>query len=697
METNKLLTLSSKKSLICFSIEKSISLKYFGFKVKSLLKTNNNVSPHPFDHSLLSQFGNVDYFLPSVLILASDSSFAGSFIFDHYEETNGFTSLSPLPSSRNKGKGYSFFFVDKHIEASITINVSIFNDADGFAISTSVTNLSKNPFIIKRLASVNLDLNGTSPTLYSFDGSWAHEKNLHTTVVNGGRLEIDSDTGSSSNFHNPFTIIRNNDTYYGFNLIYSGNHKTSVEVNDYDHIRIETGINDFLFSYKLKPGETFFAPEALIEVADSIDYLSSSFHKLINSHIIPERFEKRIPPILFNSWEGVYFDFNQEKLLKMAKEAKDLGAELFVVDDGWFGHRNDDSSSLGDWVDNPLKTGGLKDLADKVRSLGLQFGIWMEPEMISEDSDLFKKHPEYAMRIPNREPNRQRNQLMLDLTNDEAVKFIIDSVSNVLDLSKASYLKWDYNRNFSDVYSSSFNSFEYGYRYIVNLYKIMDVLTKKYPSVLFEGCASGGARFDLGILSFFPQIWCSDNTDPLSRLFIQTGSLIGYPAKVMCCHVSKPINDVTKRKSRLLDRFQIALMGNLGYELDPTKLSNQDRKDIKQEIGFYKGFRKFSFFADSYLLGDCYNSNISGDMLINSSKSKAFLIVALTGSYRGYLKIRGLNPKFSYQVNHHGKAYLGSYLMDKGIFINQSISKLKKDYTCQIMTFCYELERIKGE
>jgi alpha-galactosidase len=285
----------------------------------------------------------------------------------------------------------------------------------------------------------------------------------------------------------------------------------------------------------------------------------------------------------------------------------------------------------------------------------------------------------------------------LDLTNDEVVKFIIDSVSNVLDLSKASYLKWDYNRNFSDVYSSSFNSFEYGYRYIVNLYKIMDVLTKKYPSVLFEGCASGGARFDLGILSFFPQIWCSDNTDPLSRLFIQTGSLIGYPAKVMCCHVSKPINDVTKRKSRLLDRFQIALMGNLGYELDPTKLSNQDRKDIKQEIGFYKGFRKFSFFADSYLLGDCYNSNISGDMLINSSKSKAFLIVALTGSYRGYLKIRGLNPKFSYQVNHHGKAYLGSYLMDKGIFINQSISKLKKDYTCQIMTFCYELERIKGE
>jgi alpha-galactosidase len=516
-------------------------------------------------------------------------------------------------------------------------------------------------------------------------------------VVNGGRLEIDSDTGSSSNFHNPFTIIRNNDTYYGFNLIYSGNHKTSVEVNDYDHIRIETGINDFLFSYKLKPGETFFAPEALIEVADSIDYLSSSFHKLINSHIIPERFEKRIPPILFNSWEGVYFDFNQEKLLKMAKEAKDLGAELFVVDDGWFGHRNDDSSSLGDWVDNPLKTGGLKNLADKVRSLGLQFGIWMEPEMISEDSDLFKKHPEYAMRIPNREPNRQRNQLMLDLTNDEVVKFIIDSVSNVLDLSKASYLKWDYNRNFSDVYSSSFNSFEYGYRYIVNLYKIMDVLTKKYPSVLFEGCASGGARFDLGILSFFPQIWCSDNTDPLSRLFIQTGSLIGYPAKVMCCHVSKPINDVTKRKSRLLDRFQIALMGNLGYELDPTKLSNQDRKDIKQEIGFYKGFRKFSFFADSYLLGDCYNSNISGDMLINFSKSKAFLIVALTGSYRGYLKIRGLNPKFSYQVNHHGKAYLGSYLMDKGIFINQSISKLKKDYTCQIMTFCYELERIKGE
>jgi alpha-galactosidase len=559
-------------------------------------------------------------------------------------------------------------------------------------VSSSIKNVGNNIFKIRKFSSAQIDLDGSSPTVYSFDGSWAHERILHQTILNGGRMEIDSDTGSSSCFHNPLVIVKNDSTFYGLNLLYSGNHKTSIEVGDQNHIRIKTGINDFLFAYEVKSQETFYAPEAVIEVSDNLDDLSLNYQGLIRKHILPEN--KKIPPLLFNSWEGVYFNFNHDKIIGMARKAKDLGAELFVLDDGWFANRNDDSSSLGDWFDNPTKTGGIASLADEIRSLGLQFGIWMEPEMISENSLLYKKHPEYAMTIPSRPPIRQRNQLMLDLTNDEVLKFVFDSVCKVLDKTKASYLKWDYNRNFTDVFSSQYHASEYGYRYIVNLYKVMKALTEKYPQVLFEGCASGGARYDLGILSYFPQIWCSDNTDPLARLYIQSGTHFGYPNETMCCHVSSFMNDISHHSSRLEDRFNIALAGNLGYELDPTKLSRTDIQSIKKQIEFYKSQRSFLLKANSYLLGDYCNSAFGGFELVSSDKNKALAIIAITGSYQGSFFLKGLNPRYHYTLNHGSESFSGLDLMKKGI-PNVPPLKISGSYTCKLKTMRVLIEKTK--
>ena len=392
---------------------------------------------------------------------------------------------------------------------------------------------------------------------------------------------------------------------YGFNLVYSGNHMEKISVGSNATTRVSSGINPLGFSWKLDGGDIFEAPEAVMTYsADGLRGLSLNMHSFINRHIIRSNWQKKKRPILINSWEASYFDVEERKLLSLARKAKDLGIELFVLDDGWFGKRNGDDTSLGDWNVNKEKfPNGLSGFSKKINDLGMDFGIWVEPEMVNVKSRLYEKHPDWMMDIPGRDHSEGRNQRILDLCNEEVVSFITEKMSKVFGMAGISYVKWDMNRIFSDVFSKTLPPDRQGevfHRYIMGLYKILGDLTQRFPDILFEGCASGGNRFDLGVLSYFPQIWASDDTDALERMDIQKGYSYGYPQSVLGNHVSSVPNHQTLRITPLGTRFNISSIGILGYEMDLNDLSAGDADDIKEQIKIYKKYREIFQFGTLY-------------------------------------------------------------------------------------------------
>lgn len=383
------------------------------------------------------------------------------------------------------------------------------------------------------------------------------------------------------------------------------------------------GINDFMFDWTLGAGEEFCAPEAAMCYAESEDALSRQMHAFAAEHVVRGKWKKRERPVLVNSWEGAYFDFNADSVVEMAKVSKELGAELFVLDDGWFGRRNDDTSSLGDWSDNVEKLGcTLAELAERVRGCGLKFGIWIEPEMISEESELFRSRPAYAMRVPGRTPVRLRNQLALNMADEKVQNFVVRTVSDVISRCGASYVKWDYNRMLTDCFGKGVAAGEYFHRYMLGVYKVISKVVKRFPFVLFEGCAGGGARFDLGMMSYFPQIWTSDNTDARDRLKIQDGSSYGYPQSVMGAHVSASPNHQSGDSHPLETRFNVACGGLLGYELDVRKLSEKDKKTVAAQISFYKEHRKLLQFGNFYRLGDSFGGDYGGFISVSPTAAR---------------------------------------------------------------------------
>ena len=412
----------------------------------------------------------------------------------------------------------------------------------------------------------------------------------------------DSTTGGSSNRHNPAFMLKGkgcNELWgkvYGFNLIYSGNHYSAVEKTNHDTLRVMSGINPHCFLWKLKGGESFATPEAVMSFSENgTNELSQNMHDFVNAHIIRKEFQNSERPVVVNNWEATFFNFNRRKLLALARKAKRLGVEMFVLDDGWFGKRNDDRRGLGDWVVNEKKLpGGIKGICRAVNKMGMRFGLWFEPECINEDSDLYRAHPDWAISVPDRHKSLGRNQLVLDLTRAEVRDYIVESVSAVLDSADIEYVKWDYNRHISDMYSSSLkNQGEFFHRYILGLYDVLRrIFCEKHPSVLLESCSSGGNRFDLGMLCFSPQIWTSDDSDALERLDIQRGTYCFYPPSAVSCHVSMTPNQQTLRSAPLSTRFNVATFGALGYELDFGELTPNERKQIKEQIAFYKAHRK---------------------------------------------------------------------------------------------------------
>ncbi|MBQ0041918.1 MAG: alpha-galactosidase [Lachnospiraceae bacterium] len=562
----------------------------------------------------MSSLGKGDIREPFIEAVLSDGSTTLDFKFEKAAVVKGKKALKTLPSSYDENEEACQLIIDM-VDDNNSINVSllysVFPSKDVIVRSTLVYNAGKEPLRITRIMSNHLDLNTSDYVFTRFSGAWAREMSRHDTLLNCGKIVNSSFTGTSSNRANPFVMLSKENTTedhgecIGFNLIYSGNHYEAAEVNSFGKTRFVQGINPQNFEYLLLPEESFEAPEAVMSyAAGGFNSLSHNMHSFIRENIVRGSYKKKERPVLLNSWEAAYFDINKSGLVKLAKEGKSVGIELFVMDDGWFGDRNDDSHSLGDWEVNEKKLpGGLAGIANEIKKLGMDFGIWVEPEMISVQSELFKKHPEWVMDIPGKPHSEGRNQRILDLCNKEVQDFIIESMTKVFSSADISYVKWDMNRIISDYYSRTLSSDrqkEAGHRYVLGLYRCMDELTRRFPDILFEGCASGGNRFDLGILCYFPQIWASDNTDAICRTEIQTGYSYGYPQSVVAAHVSSIPNHQTLRKTPLDTRFNVAAFGVLGYECNLCDMKKEDKEAIAKQISLYKEWRSVLQFGSLY-------------------------------------------------------------------------------------------------
>ncbi len=491
---------------------------------------------------------------------------------------------------------------DQSADLRLELHYYVYEDEDVICRSSRLINDSDETVTLNRLMSTQLDFTNNDYVMTSFTGSWSNEMNRHDTSLLAGQYEISSFTGTSSSRANPFVMISEKNTSedygscYGMNLIYSGNHYEMAEVNAYGQTHFLSGINPRGFQWVLEPHETFEAPEAVMTYShEGWSTLSLHMHAFIREHIIRGEWKHKPRPVLLNSWEAYYFHFNEHKLLTLAKKAKQVGMELFVLDDGWFGNRNDDTSSLGDWFVNLKKLPhGLKYFGEKIHELGMDFGLWVEPEMVNVKSTLYQKHPDWTLAIPHTPHSEGRHQRLLDLTRKDVVNHLEKVMSDLFSSAPIDYIKWDMNRIISDAFSPSLEAARQGevfHRYVCGLYDLMHRLTVKFPHILFEGCAAGGNRFDLGILCFFSQIWASDNTDPICRAQIQENYSYGYPLSVFSAHVSASPNHQTLRQTSLKTRFDVAAFAILGYELNLNDLSKNALEEVKQQITWYKKYR----------------------------------------------------------------------------------------------------------
>jgi len=608
------------------------------------------------------------------------------FVYDSHEISRGKAPFATLPGSYDeKDEVYQLKLVLKDAWQKLTLEIYywVYEDCNVITRSAVLVNDGEENVTVERLMSLLTDLDGDDYKANVFTGAWAREMRRNVMPLRGGKLMLSSLTGTSSNRNNPFFFLEKADTgedhgeCMGFNLIYSGNHCEVMEVSPYGKTRIVTGMNPQGFSWILRPGERLEAPEAVQTFsAEGRNGMSKNLHAFVREHVVRGTWKKKERPILLNSWEAYYFDFNESKLLKLAETAKNVGIELFVMDDGWFGKRDDDTTSLGDWKENKKKLpGGLNGLAKKINALGLSFGIWVEPEMVNVDSDLYRAHPEWVLEIPEKSHSEGRNQRVLDLGNPLVQQYVIDEMSRVFSSANIAYVKWDMNRIYSDAFSQALPAEQQGevtHRCQLGLYRCMKELTEKFPDVLFEGCASGGNRFDLGILCYFPQIWASDNTDGACRAEIQNGYGYGYPQSVMGAHVSSCPNHQTLRVTPLETRFAVASFGVLGYECNLSDMKKEDLEAVKCQIELYKQWRgvlQFGTWIRGESFGDGGNisnlreekGNVQEWYVVSEDGTKEVIVLlqrfAIPNNHSRRLRARGLDPEKTYRFTNRALKY----------------------------------------
>lgn len=638
-------------------------------------------------------FGSSDFRNPAFEILQENGSHVSNFRYVSHEIISGKPGLSGLPATYTEAPEEAdtivFTLFDEVTQVELKLNYTVFRDYNAIARSAHFENKGSQTLKLNSAMSFSLDLPGTEYEWMQFSGAWAREREPFVKKIGSGVTSVESMRGCSSPNQNPFVVIRKPGTTedcgeaYGVSLVYSGNFLAQAEGDTYGQTRVMIGINPRGFCWNLTPGEVFQTPEAVVVYsAQGLNGMSQNFHELYRTRLARGYWRDRERPVLLNNWEATYMDFDEEKILNIARKACEAGIELFVLDDGWFGKRNDDFRGLGDWFVNTDKLeNGISGLSRKITEMGMRFGLWFEPEMVNEDSDLFRAHPDWILATPGREPSLGRNQCVLDFSRKVVVDAIYEMMEKVIADSDITYIKWDMNRSITECYSAAYAANQQGeiyHRYILGVYDLYERLITRFPEILFESCASGGARFDPGMLYYAPQAWCSDDTDAVERIGIQYGTSYCYPVSSVGAHVSVVPNHQILRETPLETRFNVAMFGAFGYELDITRMPEEEFEEVKKQVAFVKQYRKLIHTGTYYRLADPFATNEGAWMVVSQDQKEAIVmysrILIHPNSPVKRLKLKGLNPDLEYRIEAPRKKEVsrcGDELMYAGLITTE--------------------------
>lgn len=641
-------------------------------------------------------YGSTDYRCPAVEILQENGSRISDFCYKSHTVSGGKPKLKGLPAtyteSDSEAETLTLVLEDKVTGIELELLYTLFAGSGIIARSARFLNCGKKPVHLLKAMSLCMDLPDHDYDWIQFSGAWARERYPKKRRLETGIQSVGSMRGHSSHEHNPFVILKRptadefQGEVIGFSLIYSGNFLAQAEVDTHDTTRVLLGINPEWFDWKLEPGEEFQTPEAVMVYTDrGMNDMSQTFHRLFQKRLARGYWRDRERPILINNWEATYFDFTEERIVEIAKKAKEQGIELFVLDDGWFGKRTSERAGLGDWKANPERLPeGITGLAQKIEALGMKFGLWFEPEMVNKDSDLYREHPDWILSVPERRQSQGRYQYVLDFSRKEVVDYIYDRMAEILGSGKVSYVKWDMNRSITECWSAALPADRQGevfHRYILGVYDLYDRLNTAFPKVLFESCASGGGRFDPGLLYYAPQGWASDDTDAAERLKIQYGTSYCYPISSIGAHVSASPNHQIMRSTPLYTRANVACFGTFGYELDLNRLTAEEQEEVKRQTAFMKKYRSVLQFGSFYRLESPFEGNVTAWMSVSGDRKTAVVgwYRTLNGINMGYtrVKLRGLEPDSVYRVSEDGALrgeYYGDELMNVGLVTSDADS-----------------------
>ncbi len=620
---------------------------------------------------------------PALILKNQDGAIGCDLRYVSHQVHAGKYTLKGLPAvyaNEEEAETLEIVLSDKASGLLVRLMYGVLPHLDIITRSVIFENKGKDKLCIERALTANLDFVTGHFDLLTFYGRHAMERKLQREQVLHGAKVITSRRGASSHQYNPMMVLcesgatERSGCCYSMQFVYSGGFYGLCEKDGYDQTRLQLGLMDEKFSYPLAPGESFIAPEVILSCSpDGIDGLSYNLHRCIRRHVCRGKWKEITRPVLLNSWEAFYFNFTGDDLLGLADQAAELGIDMLVMDDGWFGKRDNDNAALGDWFVNEKKLGGsLGGFIEKINEKGIKFGIWVEPEMVNEDSDLYREHPDWAFAIPGRKPVLGRNQLVLDFSRKEVVDHIFDQICNILDSGNIEYLKWDYNRSIEEVYShAADDQGKVLYDYILGLYDFLERLTLRYPDLLIEGCSGGGGRFDAGMLYYTPQIWCSDNTDAIDRLRIQYGTSFGYPVSAVGAHVSAVPNEMNGRITPLNTRGVVAMAGTFGYELDPALLSAEEKEEIKKQVKTFKKYASLIQNGRYHRLNSPFEGDYTAWMIVSEDKSEALLSVVITNERSNplphYVRLAGLEENCLYTIEELGSRYSSDALMNVGL------------------------------
>ena len=637
--------------------------------------------------------GSGDYRSLAIVIRHTDGSYESDFRYKDYQILDGKYQIPGLPAvygTQEEAQTLKVILEDPVSKVQITLLYGVLPEQNIITRSAVIQNLGDGKIYLEKAQAACLDWLSGDYDLLSFHGRHAMERNYQRMEIKYTAQIIGSRRGTSSHQYNPMMILAEHETNedagscYAMSFMYSGNFKGEAAKDQFGQTRVLLGLSDELFSYPLEPKESFYVPEVILTYSSmGLARLSQNLHQCLRRHVCRGKYRDGIRPVLLNSWEASYFEFNGESIYQLAKQAADLGVEMLVMDDGWFGKRDDDNSGLGDWFVNEEKLGeSLGSLIERIRGLGLKFGIWIEPECINEDSQLYREHPDWILSVPGRNPVRARNQLVLDFSRKEVVDYIFEKICAVLDQGKIEYIKWDMNRSLSDCFSrQTVDQGRVSHDYVLGLYDFLERICQRYPDVLLEGCSGGGGRFDAGMLYYTPQIWCSDNTDAIDRLQIQYGTSFGYPASAVGSHVSAVPNHQTGRVTPLRTRAVVAMSGTFGYELNPGSLMDFEKEQIKEQIREYKQYAGLILDGLYYRLTNP-NKELVGAWEFVSEDGSEVLLSAVMQEIHGnmpvtYVRMKGLSSGCLYQEMDTKKVYASDALMEVGVPLPEQMGEYR--------------------